>query len=72
MIIAIPVKNTQGCVYNHIRRSYLRPGDEQRFCPLCKGIGEGDLKITEGQYFGSLVCSKCFGKGTIDWIKKLR
>jgi DnaJ-class molecular chaperone len=73
MNIVMVAKNTQGCVYNRIRRSYLRTGSEQRFCPECDGSGEGDeLLLPPNQYFGQSVCSKCKGRGTVDWIKKLR
>ena len=59
-------------VHNYIRRTFVTPKEWEQFCPVCKGRGEGKLLIKKGQYFGSLVCQKCLGIGTIDWIKKVR
>jgi DnaJ-class molecular chaperone len=55
------VCNTQDSVYNHIRRSYIRPKEWEELCPICEGTGE---EIKEH------LCLRCLGKGTIDWISK--
>ena len=53
--------NTEGSVYNHIRRSYIRPKEWEDYCPICEGIGGESRKH---------LCNRCLGKGTIDWISK--
>lgn len=63
--------NTEKMVYNHIRRSYIRPKQyEENFCPECKGLGEGEFRINRGSYRGTKVCKRCLGKGIVDWVKR--
>jgi DnaJ-class molecular chaperone len=60
------VCNTQGTVYNPVRRSFIRPKESEYFCPVCKGTGEitGDRAVVRR-------CTKCLGKGTLDWISRI-
>jgi DnaJ-class molecular chaperone len=60
------VSNTQGTVFNPIRRSFIRPKESEIFCPVCKGAGEvpEDHRVAH-------ICERCLGKGILDWIERI-
>lgn len=54
--------------YNKYKKCLLDLNDGEDWCPKCKGVGL--TKLSGIARLKTLVCSKCFGDGKIDWIEK--
>ena len=52
-------------IYNSWRdEHYIKLNLGEEICPKCKGTGSSHHKYH--------VCSFCYGRGKVDWIKRIR
>jgi len=70
----LQVQNTQNKIYNSVRRTYIDNSDlkeGESICRKCKGTGEINSKESVIGYDFPDVCSKCGGRGIVDWVTQV-
>lgn len=57
--------------YNKHLNMFIYIDEGEELCPKCNGKGIVPLKeVFKTKKVRNLTCSRCYGKGKIDWVQK--